>query len=72
MDKVRVYYDRTGNTLSVWFDDPQKESVCEEIGDDVILMKDRRGKVIGLERLNYLSRAQQSRGFNLPIEVQTL
>src|SRR5205807_1808209 len=59
VDKVRVYYDRTGNTLTVWFGDPQKESVCEEIADDVVLMKDRRGRVIGFERLNYLSRKQQ-------------
>ena len=39
--------DRTGNTLSVWFDDPKKEHLCEEIGDDVILMKDGAGRVIG-------------------------
>ena len=58
MDKVRVYYDRTGNTLTVWFDDPKKEHVCEEIDDDMVLMKDRRGRVIGFERLNYLSRKQ--------------
>lgn len=72
MDKVRVYYDRTGNTLTVWFDDPAKESVCEEIGDDVVLMKDRRGRVIGLERLNFLSRRQQAEGTQVPVEVQVL
>ena len=38
MDKVRVYYDRTGNTLSVWFDDPKKEHVCQEIDEDMVLM----------------------------------
>ena len=54
MAKVSVTFDRTGNTLTVWFDDPQKEFVCEEVGDDVVLMKDRRGRVIGFERLNYL------------------
>ena len=72
MDKVRVYYDRTGNTLTVWFDDPQKESVCEEIDDDVVLMKDRRGRVIGFERLNYLSRKHHGEGLNVPVEVQVL
>jgi len=72
VDKVRVYYDRTGNTLTVWFDDPAKESTCEEIGDDVVLMKDRRGRVIGCERLNYLSRKQQDKGAALPVEVQVL
>ena len=69
MDKVRVYYDREGNTLTVWFDDPTKEAVCEEVGDDVVLIKDRRGRVIGFERLNHLSRKQLARGGGAPIEV---
>lgn len=72
MDKVRVYYDRTGNTLSVWFDDPKKEHVCEEIDDDTVLVKDESGRVIGFERLNYLSREQRGAGAGVPVEVQTL
>jgi len=55
VDKVRVYHDRTGSTLAVWFDDPGKESFCEEVEDDVVLAKDRRGRVIGFEMLNYRS-----------------
>jgi uncharacterized protein YuzE len=72
VDKIRIYYDRTGNTLSVWLDDPSKETACEEIGDDVVLMKDRRGRVIGLERLNYRSRKQQAETANVPVEVQVI
>ncbi len=72
MDKVRVYFDRTGNTLTVWFDDPAKEAVCEEVGDDVVLIKDRRGRVIGFERLNYLTRKQRQQGEWVPVEVQAL
>jgi hypothetical protein len=68
--KVRLYYDRTGNTLTVWFDDPGKEVVCEEADDDVVLMKDDEGRVIGFERLNYLSREQRAAGEPVPIEVQ--
>jgi hypothetical protein len=37
---------RSGNTLTVWFGDPQQEHVAEETGDEVILMKDKAGKVI--------------------------
>jgi len=70
MDKLRVYYDRTGNSLSVWFDDPQKEHVCEETDDDIVLVKDRRGRVIGFERLNYLTAKQRKDGVNVPVEVQ--
>jgi hypothetical protein len=72
VDKVRVYYDRTGNTVTVWFDDPAKESICEEVGDDVVVMKDRRGRVIGFERLNYRTRKQQGQPAALPVEVQVL
>ena len=70
MDKVRVYFDRAGNSVSVWFDDPAKESVCEEVGDDVVLVKDRRGRVIGFERFNYVPKAKRSQDRNIPVEVQ--
>ena len=53
MAQVKVYYDRVGNTLTVWFGDPQDEYICEETGDEVILMKDKSGCVIGFERLNF-------------------
>jgi hypothetical protein len=55
MARVKVYYDRQGNTLTVWFDDPQLEHVCEETGDEVVLMKDQTGRVIGFEKLNFSS-----------------
>lgn len=53
MAQVRVFHDRTGNTLTVWFGEPQDEFVCEETGEEVILMKDHAGKVIGFEKLNF-------------------
>ena len=53
MANVKVFYDRAGNTLTVWFGSPQDEYVCEETGDEVILMKDRAGRVIGFEKLNF-------------------
>ncbi len=53
MEEVKVFYDRVGNTLTVWFGDPQDEHVCAETGNDVILMKDKNGKVIGFEKLNF-------------------
>jgi hypothetical protein len=53
MEQVKVFYDRTGNTLTVWFGDPQDEYIAEETGAEVILMKDRNGRVIGFEKLNF-------------------
>ncbi|MCB0181519.1 MAG: DUF2283 domain-containing protein [Anaerolineae bacterium] len=53
MAQVKVYYDKLGNTLTVWFDDPQQEYISEETGEEVILMKDKTGRVIGFEKLNF-------------------
>jgi len=51
--QVKVFYDQAGNTLTVWFGDPQDETICEETGDEIILMKDASGQVIGFEKLNF-------------------
>ena len=53
MAEVKVLYDKGGNTLTVWFADPNQEHVSEETGDEIILMKDRSGRVIGFEKLNF-------------------
>ena len=53
MARVRIFHDVEGNTLSVWFDEPALEATCEETGDEVILMKDAAGRVIGFEKLNF-------------------
>jgi uncharacterized protein DUF2283 len=57
MEQIKVLHDRTGNTLTVWFGNPQDECLCEETGDEVILMKDRTGRVIGFEKLNFSTSA---------------
>jgi hypothetical protein len=53
MAEVSVFYDREGRTLTVWFSDRREEQVCEETGDEVILLKDSKGRVIGFEKLNF-------------------
>jgi len=53
MAQVKVYYDREGNTLTVWFGNPVDEYIAEETGQEIVLMKDRDGKVIGFEKLNF-------------------
>lgn len=67
LNTIKLYYDSVGKTLNVWFDDPNKEYVSEETGDDVIINKDKRGNVIGFEKLNYsLGRHSIKR---LPVET---
>jgi hypothetical protein len=53
MAEVKVFYDREGKTLTVWFTERSREYVCEETGEEVVLMKDAAGRVIGFEKLNF-------------------
>lgn len=63
MARVKVFYDKAGNTLTIWFGEPQDEYICEETGDEIILMKDKSGTVIGLEKLNYVVPATEQLKF---------
>jgi len=56
MADVKVFYDQTGNTLTVWFGNPQDEHVCKETDEEVVLMKDRSGRVIGFEKPAFTGR----------------
>jgi hypothetical protein len=67
MDKIKIILNRESNTLDVWFDDAEKEFICEETGEEIILKKDRDNKVIGFEKLNLLADKTE----NIPIEVLT-
>ncbi|MCK5459810.1 DUF2283 domain-containing protein [Candidatus Parcubacteria bacterium] len=65
---IKIYYDSFGNSLNVWFEDPKKEFISEETGDEVILNKDKKGKVIGFEKLNFLKHGNTPIK-SLPVEV---
>ena len=67
MEKIKVIINRESNTLDVWFDDAEKEFICEETGDEVILKKDKDNRIIGFEKLNLL----QNKNMNVPVEVLT-
>ena len=68
MADVKVFYDREGKTLTVWFTDQSREFVCEETGDEVVLMKDPGGQVIGFEKLNF----SIPRSDSLHVDVETV
>ncbi len=72
MEEVKVYYDRTGNTLTVWFGDPLTEDICEEVGEDLILMRDAEQQVLGFELINFLrSPAQWKLPDKVHVSVET-
>ena len=63
--KIRIFYDKRGETLSVWFDDPKKEVTSQEVGDGTIVSKDKSGRVIGFEKL-YV-RLAEDKSLSIPI-----
>jgi len=67
MSKIKIYYDAKGRTLNVWFDDPKKETLTEEVGDGTVVSKDKAGKVIGFEKL-YVDLPKTNDLKSLPIE----
>ena len=56
MAQVKVFYDHTGNTLTVWFGEPKKEYVCEAMAEEVVLMKDKAGHVLGFKKIDYMKK----------------
>lgn len=54
MEKMIIAFDKKGNTLDIWFDNPKKEFLSEETGEELILKKNKKGKIIGIEKLNIL------------------
>ena len=57
MAKLKIIHDKKGETLTVYFDSPRKNQVCEEAGDGVILIKDKKTKkIIGFEKLYFRSK----------------
>lgn len=69
MKKLKLFHDKKGNTLTVWFEDSTKEAVSEEIGEDTVVMKDKQGKIIGFEKLNYI--IPFTKKGEIPVEIIT-
>ncbi len=67
MEKIKVIHDTVGHTLTVWLSDPNKEFVCEETNEEVVIMKDKQGTVIGFELLHY-----KPAGTNSSMVVETV
>jgi len=68
MAEVKVYYDKLGNTLTVWFGNLNQEYICEETSDEIVLIKNKSGVVIGFEKLNYTFQESS----NLKFSFETL
>lgn len=70
MEKVTIYYHKENDTLDVWFGNPEDEDICEEAGDGFILKKNKKGEIIGFEKL-YVRKSMKITK-SLPVEVTIL
>jgi uncharacterized protein YuzE len=67
MTKAKLIFNKEGNTLDIWFGNPKKEAISEETSEEMILKKDRKGKVIGIEILNFIKSKKVPR--ELPVQL---
>ena len=72
MKPIKIFFDKVGNTLNVWFDDPKKEVIAEETSEEVVIIKDKSGKVIGFEVLNYLPSSELKELKKLSVKTEVL
>lgn len=72
MKQIKIFFDKVGNTLNVWFDNPEKEAIAEETSEEVVIIKDKKGKVIGFEVLNYLSSSNLKNLKKIPVKTEIL
>jgi len=62
MDQIKIMFTPKANILDIWLDDPKTEAYCSETDGDVIIRKNKEGRVIGFEILNFLSPRQLKAG----------
>ena len=67
--KMKFFYDKDGDVLDISIGKPRKAK-SEEIGNDVIVRKDNKGKVVGFTILNFEKRSESDKGFKVPIEAK--
>jgi hypothetical protein len=53
MERIRVIHDTVGHTLTVWLGDPEQEYASTLTDEEVVIMKDRSGRILGFEVLHY-------------------
>ena len=68
---IQYSFDREADILYVSKGDPYPEVESEEIGEDIVVHRDRRtGEVVGFTILNFLKRAGEGlKRVTLPLEA---
>lgn len=70
MTKTKLVFNKEGNTLDIWFENPKREAINEETQGEMILKKDKKGKIIGIEILNFIKAKRAPRELPVQLVVQ--
>lgn len=71
METIKITYDNVGNTLDIWFVKPTKNIICDDLSNDMIVKRNKKGAIVGFEILNYI-KDKKKKIESLPIELSLL
>jgi uncharacterized protein YuzE len=69
MERIRVIHDPVGQTLTIWLGDPKQEYASTLTDDEVVVMKDQKGRILGFEVLHYRP-AEPEAGLSVEATIQ--
>ena len=69
MTRIKVIHDPVGHTLTIWLGDPKQEYVSTLTDDEVVVMKNREGQILGFEVLHYHP-AEPEAGLSVEATIQ--
>jgi len=65
---LRIYYFKETDSMDIWFDQPTKEYISEEVNDHILLKKNKEGNVIGVEIISLSTLAKTP--LEVPIRIK--
>lgn len=65
---LRIYYFKETDSMDIWFDQPTKEYISEEVNDHILLKKSKEGNVIGVEIISLSTLAKTP--LEVPIKIR--
>lgn len=68
MKTLRIYYFKETDSMDIWFDQPTKECISEEVNDHILLKKNKEGNVIGVEIISLSTLAKTP--LEVPVKIK--
>lgn len=68
MKTLRIYYFKETDSMDIWFDQPTKEYIGDEVNDHILLKKDKEGNVIGIEIISLSTLAKTP--LEVPVKIK--